>query len=314
MRLLLFLMGCVAALGAATVAHGQQMSYKIQPKGYLMAYEFTWADFYGRPQRLAFTLDRSNLRRAEQESAAFSLEDAMDYAFRKTQKAAQTSVYGVQVDVSHGPDGLRYKGRGPTKQQIQREIDRLERISRDALNEYLAQRHYVLDGDMVETDYTKLARRNFIAMEPLASAVARQTRGQSDRQVMNYLLSFLQSIPYETFEAKEGDRVTNIFNSPLRLLTQNKGDCDDKGLAFGLLVKLLYPNTKVGIVLVPGHAFVAVRVKAQPGDMVLTHNRSSWVVAEPVGPGYLPLGMISDSSQKLLAEGGYEFREIPNRY
>lgn len=316
LKLKIIFMGVFAvAVCTALPAFAQQLDWQKEDKGYHTVYTFKWADFSGTPQALSFKVERDTAERAKETDKTFLLTEALNIKYEKAQReAAIRSGNGVSIrpyQAANGNVGYRYSGDQGRAQALVQSIDR--RASA-AMDDYLQQKNYRLkENGRIESDYKAMAQDNFLEIRPLARAIQKATRGQSMREVMNYTLSFLQSIPYETIR-ETGDRGNYIFNSPLTLIHDNKGDCDEKSLAFGTLMRLMYPNVDMGLILVPGHAFVAMDIPPQQGDMLLPLGNKTMVVAEPVGPAYIPLGKIHSNSQTLLTQGQTEYRPIPRRF
>jgi len=312
---ILFAALCMSGLGKAPLAMAQQIDWQKEDKGYHTLYTFKWADFSGTPQTLSFKVERNTTERAKETDKTFLLTQALNIKYEKAQReAAIRSGNGVTIrpyQAANGNVGYRYSGDQGRAQAI---VESIDRRASAAMEEYLQQKNYRLkENGRIESDYKAIAQDNFLEIRPLARAIQKATRGQSMRDVMNYTLSFLQSIPYETIR-ETGDRGNYIFNSPLTLVGDNKGDCDEKSLAFGTLMRLMYPNVDMGLVLVPGHAFVAMEIPPKQGDMLVPFGNKTMVVAEPVGPAYIPLGQIHQNSQALLTQGQTEYRPIPRRF
>lgn len=312
-----FTLALATALFCASApnAYAQQIDWDKDSKGYYDVYTFKWKDFNGQPQTLKFKAESGTTERAYETDKSFLLEEALEIKYDKARREARIrSGSGVTVrpyQAGNGHIGYRYSGDTNRARAI---IESIERRSNSAMEDYLQQKNYRLkENGRIESDYETLARDNFLEIRPLARAIQRETRGMSMRETMNYTLAFLQSIPYETIRPRQGDRGNYIFNSPLTLISDNKGDCDEKSLAFGTIMRILYPNLEMGIVLVPGHAFVAMGMPTEEGDMLLPTDRGNLVVAEPVGPKYIPVGQIHANSQQLLTRGA-QYREIPRRF
>lgn len=297
-------------------AYAKQLGWHKDDRGYYSVYTFRWEDFGGTPQELAFKVENDTTNRAQKTDTTFLMSKALEIKYAKAQReAAIRSTGAISIrpyQAANGNVGYRYSGDTAKARTV---IASIDRRATAAMEQYLESKNYHLkDNGRIESDYQTMARDNFLEIRPLARAIQRATKGMSMRDAMNYTLSFLQSIPYETYHPQAGDRGNYIFNSPLTLVSENKGDCDEKSLAFGTLMRLLFPNLEMGIVLVPGHAFIAMDIPPQKGDMLLPMNGRNYVVAEPVGPAYLPVGQISVGSQRLLAQAPASYRQIPFRF
>ena len=306
------ILALAALLAWPVVAQAGQTAFQTDGSGYYAVYRYAWSDPAGKAQQLAFKIPRDQVTQARRTDDGFDLSKAVRKGYEKAVEEARISNgRGAQVQVVW--NGKNYGLLAAGDPVSQREARRIDRVSRREIEYNLGQYGYTLEnGTQVETDYTKQARQNFMDLRPLARAIQQQTQGQSMREVMNYTLHFLQSIPYQTYDPNASANRA-VFNSPLTMLSQDKGDCDEKSLAFGTLMRLLYPNLKVGLVLVPGHAFVAMQIKPEPMDMTLPINGENYVVAEAVGPAYSDVGALDNDSRQRAAISAH-FQEIPSRY
>jgi len=295
-------------------AEARQINWQADESGYYANYAISWQDFNGQTQSLRFKVEADHVEQAQSDSQTLHAQEAVKVAYAKAVKEAKRSARrGVNIQVIPRAGNLSFRASGPDERVVDREIERVKRLADKEMQDYLRDQNYKMDGGVIETDYAKISRNNYFAMRPLARAIQDQTRGQDIRGVVNYTLSFLQTIPYKTYTPRSGDRFSALFNTPLRLIANNKGDCDDKSLAFGTLLKIMYPSLDVALVLVPGHAFVAMDIPTQAGDMTMTEGGRTYVLAEPVGPAAYPVGQIAQSSVD-LARQGYSFRHVPDRY
>lgn len=304
----------VCLLTGIPLARAQQLGWQDLGGSYNARYQVSWRDARGSSQSLRFTMPRAAVQRNSARDQNFKISEATQAACQKvTDEARYASSQMVQIGVQCLPGGgYRYSYRGDPVMAAAA-IDRLRGLAADTMQNVLGRNNYRLDGNVIEADYTAVARKNFLNLSSLAEAIRRATQGESKRQVANYVLSLLQTIPYETYTPKPGDGERAVFNTPLTLFGDNKGDCDEKSLAFGTLMRLLYPNLEVGLVLVPNHAFAALGITPEPGDLTATFNGKKLVLAEPVGPDELAVGHLGTNSLWLMMKG-IDYRPIPDRY
>ena len=118
-----------------------------------------------------------------------------------------------------------------------------------------------------------------------------------------------QSIPYDKLQTREIGDSEFGFSTPLKLIYQNRGDCDTKLVAVNSTLKNLY-NVKTIAVAVPEHIFIGFKMTVQPGDDYIVYNGQKYVLAEPVGPAIQPIGKVSDLSYSYVKSGNYKIYEI----
>lgn len=190
-----------------------------------------------------------------------------------------------------------------------KKVQELEREVRDA---YIAERYYTYAKENVlMPDHARIATIYSARVQPLAQALLGQlAAGASARDVMNLALSFFQTIPYNTLK----DRYTSSgagFETPLRMLAENRGDCDSKSVGYLSVLRHYYPELGLLMVYTPYHAFVGINIPPRSGDVSIEVDGLSYVLAEPVGPALIPLGKVSDESLRELKKGLYSWRVVP---
>ena len=127
---------------------------------------------------------------------------------------------------------------------------------------------------------------------------------QNVREVANYVLGFVQSIPYSTLES----RVTSTgagFNPPLQTLWQNQGDCDSKVTLTTAIFRALMPRMKMMLVFIDNHALLAMNIKPEENELTITVDGEDYILAEPTGPALMKLGEISNDSEFAIRNGRY---------
>ena len=132
----------------------------------------------------------------------------------------------------------------------------------------------------------------------------------SDRDRVDKVLGFFQSIPYEAITDRHANSSLG-FRMPAVTIDQNIGDCDSKAVGAAAVIKSIMPHRGVLLVLVPGHAFLAMQLTPRADDDLLDYGGSQWVMLEPVGPGLRRVGSIAPSSLAGLKAGlGVSFVEL----
>jgi hypothetical protein len=136
-------------------------------------------------------------------------------------------------------------------------------------------------------EHVRLYWEKFIAkdaphLKGLAEALVQTSKDKSQRGVAEHALSFVQSIPYSAkFDNKSG------YITPIRVLMDNKGDCDSKSALYAAILDNL--NIKWKLLYYPEHVLIGVNVPRYSGDSYLPDNED-YVLAEPAGPYLRRLG------------------------
>ncbi|MGE5155246.1 MAG: hypothetical protein ACM3ST_14695 [Bdellovibrio bacteriovorus] len=221
--------------------------------------------------------DGAQLRRIEQHLLA--AQDAANQA---------VSDHAQQVRSAMERDGQSIRTR------IDSDLAAIQEQTRDFAERFIRERLYTLSADgILRPDYARIARLAVDDLASVAPAMRRWTRGMDRRKALGHLLLFVQSIPYDRLD----DRKTDVgFLVPPLVLAENRGDCDSKAVTFAALTHLLYPDLPIAMVLLPRHAYLALGLPRAAGDQTLKHDKRVWILAEPAGPGLLPLGRLAAES------------------
>jgi hypothetical protein len=191
--------------------------------------------------------------------------------------------------------------------EIERELGGIDATMEGFAADFFRERHYRLirtpDGErLIQPDFARIARAAAPHLAEAAAAVRDWTLADTGdgrrRSVLNGLLLFVQSIPYDAL----GDRADSAgFLPPIQLLLENRGDCDSKSVLFAALAHQLYPDLPLAMVLLSGHAYVALGFAPEAFDTSLDYDGRRWTVAEPVGPH---VSLIGELAPDTGAEGG----------
>ncbi|MFZ2587876.1 MAG: hypothetical protein WAZ18_07160 [Alphaproteobacteria bacterium] len=305
----------VVALVVCGAVQAQQLGFKTRVYGNAVRFDYVWKDARAVERRLAFTLPVEDLRRGQQEFAAFDNTAMNDAAFQAVESYARTkststmklavkrTYNGFEVEAEATPDVL---AQGVAK----RHVDAMNGVRDKALEAYLYDHFYTRAGDgYVMPDHKRIVQRYGPALAPVQAAIRQATRGMQPREVVDFVMGFLQSIPYDLL----GNRATSNgagFQTPYGLLLGNKGDCDTKSVALLALLRGLFPKTRLTMVYVTEHAFVGVALPRTATDYALNLKGSAFVLADPTGPRLLRLGEVDGGALGELEGGKYSYQEV----
>ena len=83
------------------------------------------------------------------------------------------------------------------------------------------------------------------------------------------------------------------FLLPQELLVRNAADCDSKVVLLASLLRGLYPDLPLGLVLLPDHALLGVAMPSEAGEQTLRLSGHRLLLVEAAGPANLPPGVLS---------------------
>jgi len=165
------------------------------------------------------------------------------------------------------------------------------------------------DTANIRIDFIAVARKYASSMRPIALAIKKKTRGWSKREVINYTLNFIQSIPYDTLDSRNAQGPIG-FVAPLTLFDINKGDCDTKSTALMGILRHLYPDLNIVMVIIPLHAFIAIDLDVQANDTAFSYQGRDYVVAEAAGPALTHAGKAYPESLIYITDKTDEITDV----
>ena len=129
------------------------------------------------------------------------------------------------------------------------------------------------------------------------------------RKVTDFVLSFVQSIPYSTLES----RLTSSgagFNPPAKLLWENQGDCDSKMTLTATILRALMPRIDMAMIYIDQHAFIGIAIPAEANEISIEYQGVNYLLAEPTGPALYKLGTLAPESELAINQERYVVEEF----
>ncbi|MCP5405039.1 MAG: hypothetical protein H6922_02305 [Pseudomonadaceae bacterium] len=290
----------------------QQVKFSAKLVGGDVRLSYAWHDVDRQEQTLAFNLPIDDVQRGRSEFRSFDNAAMRDYVFAKVKGYAEAhSGPGLQLEVARTTEGYDVQAKGARSDEIDAQMLELAKVRDAAVEEFMANTLYTrVDARGVMPDHKRIAKRYAPALAPVQAVLARQLRGQDARAVVDYLLGFLQTIPYDQLQNRYTSNGAG-FQTPYGLLLENKGDCDTKSVALAALLRGLYPTLRITMVYVPNHAFVGVALPRGPADYALKLGNGVFVLADPTGPRLMRLGEVDSVALRDLEAGKYSYQEVP---
>ncbi len=222
----------------------------------------------------------------------------------------------IELTVNHHGVNLSYGLRGGTAADRRKWQKNLASLRTNAFNDYINSINHIefagfQEQSMVKPDHVKFAVDSRQALVPIARAMREKIpQFLSKRKQIEYLLNFVQSIPYDPLTRRRHN-ASLAFAPPMSVILQNLGDCDSKATLFAALAKLFYPGGNVAMVILPDHALVAMSLQPTPEDVVINTERGKLVLLEVAGPAVVEPGVVGNGTRKLIASGQYIAEFLP---
>lgn len=281
-----------------------------------LTYDFT--DHFGRPHQVSCAVRRQDHERevasfgyVEDEVAARLEQGVRDLVDLEARVRGLSPWFSFRLEAEDDSWKYGWSWSIPADRwDVRREADAFEGwLERDLPGEIdevadrlYQERGFRLRNNQVSIDYEQVAVRGTGPLGDCFRALRELGRGASDQRLLSVFLSFFQDLRYHEPPDHELGRRTNGFWVPTEVLVRRAGDCDSKSVAFCALWRNL-PKQAV-IVLVPGHALVAVEARPGPDEAFIRIGNRYFVLCEVAGPARTPPGgkAVSGSFEYVLIE------------
>lgn len=271
---------------------------------------YNWNGFNNSVNNISFFLDKYEVKNSYADFKKPTPIDVSKYVFSNIDNDIKKinlsqNRYKIELINSQKPV-INYKISGKINQQLVSQIESALKFREKKHTEEFFKKNYFLWNEkeaLVSIDYAKISKIYIPKMLPVSNAfrIKNNNNIYNRRIVINDILSFYQSIPYDTLTSDRGAG----FSTPLRFLHENKGDCDTKLVAINSTVKSIYPDIKSIAIVLPNHVLLGFNVPANNNDKKVLINGITYVLTETAGPSLVPLGVIDPKNEDLMKTRNY---------
>lgn len=301
---------------------------------------YGWQDFKGETHSVTFSLSKQKLSDAEEEFGYYPEElrkyleeslwkinnEMISHLTRFTSQQVLASKYSryISMDkVSPKDFSLKLSVPPSLSKEVKAEFDRItEEIKREQetyqnriekeeekkRKEFLEERGFRFTGDKMGVNYRLIVNNNRLRVKQVVEAMRKKFGRKSLHQFMALMLAFIQEIRYGIPPLKEKDKVILEFWVPSRVLVNNIGDCDSKGVTFASMW-MNFKKYPFLLIKIPKHLFVGVAIPSF-SEEGFTINGIRYTLCEVTGPDLIPPGLISQYSWNYLQGGNYRYELI----
>ena len=286
----------------SSTAFSKQTNQSVNKNPEQWTFDIKWKDSSGKTHRAQFSLDTEIIKADIQEPLHFRPRKASQYQAQAINQWAK-DLKGVKVKAKARGKKVRISASGKGINKVRKKLKKAKAIGKEAQKEYVIQNDYTYLKGKVVPDHLKHVKAYSSDLSPLVAALGGPT--ENPRVFANKALSFTQVIPYE----RRG-RKPDKYRRPLSMIGRNKGDCDSKTVLFLALMHEAYPQMPLAVVYIPGHAFGAIGISPQSGDLSFRSGGQQWVAVEPVGPALNPIGKVGRKSKRRVRVKGYKIKSM----
>jgi hypothetical protein len=295
---------------APSLAFAEQLVFSKTEQDDNYKFNYQWLDQQGDTQNISFLLSKRALFDRFRNFKIFKPEMAKSAINNALQKKLRAEpIKGVIIDFNKNASNDQISIKGRDNQTINIAYAKINQLKQELSNEYIAKNYYqqFITHDQISAikpDHARFATMASTDLKPMKPTLLEKFSIKNIRKVTDYVLGFVQSIPYATLES----RVTASgagFNPPLKLLWENQGDCDSKVTLTAAILRTLMPRIKMILVFIDNHALIGIEIPVKANDQTITIDNISYVLAEPTGPSLLKLGKIAQASELAVGNGHY---------
>ena len=301
---------------------------------------YYWEDFNNHNFSVSFSLSKNALKEAEEEFGYYpdELEKYVDRnltPLRKemivrlktiTQKLIKKSKYPEHFSIAEDNSdsfNIRLSALPSMQSQLRSEFKRItseitrqqtknfQKIERERMiqkKDFLHSTGLRYIGDKIGVNYGLLVKINQERVKQVFQNLLKESKGLNFQQFLSFLLSYIQEIRYRIPPLMENGKYIMGFWVPPRVLINNFGDCDSKGVTFASLW-INFKKYPILLIRIPKHLFIGLAVPSFSEEGV-TINGLRFTLCEVTGPDKIPPGMIAPYSQLHLDGGNYTYELI----
>jgi len=293
----------------------EQLGYSRIDLGDKMQLNYHWLDQQQKEQTLSFTVDKQVLFGHFRNFKSYKSQYSEAYVIKKLKAYCRQNPFtNVTVNFNQKDQQVSLNIQGKNQQEVNAAYQKLKHLEQQYLNEYLNQHYYhkfttYLGEQAIKPNHVEIANKSVLDVKVLKPIILEKVSVQNIRKVTNFILNFVQSIPYSPLES----RITSSgagFYPPLTLLYKNQGDCDSKVTLAAAMLRSLMPRINIIIIYIEQHALFGIEVMPMANELTLSYQGTTYVLAEPTGPALYPLGEVDDFSKQAVLAGLYSVEKI----
>jgi len=279
-----------------------------------IAFDYTWQDHNHKTQTLSFSLPKTLINNKYRRFKRYDKNKAMNHIYKVLlEQASSYNPRDVRVSFKQQHSQLSYTIKSKSEKKINEVEQKLKQLENQTYLDFLKQHHYIQfntpwAGTKIKPDHKKFVVEGIDYLEPVTQAIRESISVKKPRILINFVLSWLQSIPYSTLESRTESSGLGYY-PPIRVIAQNIGDCDSKMTLMSAIIKKIYPRLSQSLIYLPQHALIGFQLPTLKSDKYTTIDGLHYILAEPVGPAKYPLSEIADSSTNYIDAKSY-FHEI----
>lgn len=265
----------------------------------------------GQPQQLSFNIAQATLSNHFRQFRRFQGSVMQQYLWRDLQMH-MAQYPNARLIRQPDRNALRYQITSTDSAQLAKLQQELPQLTTKRSQFYLQQAYYYQlslpwSGPVIIPDHVRLMQDSIKDLLPVGAALHDKLVNTASRDTLAYLSSWLQQLPYQDLSDRRSSSGAT-FSPPLKVLQENRGDCDSKTVLLAALMRMLLPDVKLAIIYLPQHAMLAVQLPVTSTDDKATIEGKEYLLVDPTGPAQLAPGKINQNYIMYTRSGQFGYR------
>ncbi|RKF21390.1 hypothetical protein DBZ36_01695 [Alginatibacterium sediminis] len=279
-------------------------------------FEIVWIDQEQQRQSIAFEL--AGYPKQLSQFSAYKTENLNNFLLRELRKSpAAASNQQQQVTLTIKNNRLNYSIQAKDNQEVSQIYSELRALENDLFQQYLDINYWKVETSVsgsaiILPDYQRLISDSSPFMQSIGTAIVdkfpKTQNGVVTRDIVEFVLNFVQNIPYEHLSPVQRGAG---YLSPIQTLRNNLGDCDSKSALMASIMRYVFPRLGIRMIYTKDHALLAFTLAAVGEDETINEDGRQLVLAEPTGPAALDFGQLAASTRSQIESGAYVSISIP---
>lgn len=292
------------------LSQAQQLAFNKIVKDDSYQFNYQWLDHNNEQQAISFMLTQEALFERFRNFKSYQAPFAEKSILRNIKRTLhQHPIAGVQVYYRQKNGKFVLEVKGQDDKKVAQAYQQLRKVEQQAAKDFFSDNYYqhFVTHDLIsgiKVNHVDIANSSVLDLKPLKPIILEKVSIKNIRKVSNYVLGFVQNIPYSTLES----RLTSSgagFNPPTKVLWENQGDCDSKMTLTAAILRALMPRIDMALVYIDNHAFIGIAIPAEGDEVSINYQGVDYLLAEPTGPALLPLGRLAPESEMAVNQGRY---------
>jgi len=305
-------------------------------------YELTygWRDYGGDGYSMTFSVSKEQLSDAEEEFGYYpdELEKYLEESFEKMREEMMIYLKEFtkrQIERSKYPkyillekiDAQKFRLKISVPSSLYEEVKaasekiknklykeenayfkKIKKEQKKKKKAFIERKGFRVTRDRIEVNYSLCVRNNRSRVKKVVERMKNIKKKMSLRQLLLLMLAYIQEIKYGIPPFMENNKIIAGFWVPSKVLVNNFGDCDSKGVAFASM----WTNFKrypLILIKIPKHLFLGLAIPSIGSDEI-TINGLNYTLCEVTGPAKIPPGLITNYSRFYLEGGRFRYELI----